>query len=79
MNANSPLDPDSLAERVTQLETLFTHLQRTLQDLNEAVIGQGKQFDVLASRLSQVADHVESMADNVTEKRNLLDEKPPHY
>jgi len=45
---------DALAERVTKLEELFTHLQRTVFELNQVLVEQGQRVDTLQARLDQL-------------------------
>lgn len=73
-------DPTSLiADRVTKLEELFTHLQRTLLELNEVVIECHRRTDLLEEKLSRLASAV---AEQVAGPERPFDpeaERPPHY
>jgi uncharacterized coiled-coil protein SlyX len=68
-----------LAERVTQLEVLFMHLQQTTQDLNQVLLAQSRQTDRLASQLTQLTADYRSLSPGPPQERNPLDERPPHY
>lgn len=68
-----------LTARVTELETLFTHVQRLVNELNEVLIQQTQRLDRLESRQQQIARQVETHDDKLSESRDALDEKPPHY
>ncbi|MCA9222417.1 MAG: SlyX family protein [Planctomycetales bacterium] len=66
-------------ERMAHLETLYLHLQRDYQALNEVVTEQTaalerltRRFDLLMNRLDQLESHVDDHRDPVAEK-------PPHY
>ena len=58
-------DPDvaqPLAGRVTELETLFTHLQRSVQDLDQVVLDQQKQIDALRGQLARLSRRLDQLA-----------------
>jgi len=65
--------------RLVQLEELFLHLQRTVQDLDGVVLAQQKSLDAMERRIAQLTAHVETVSRAVAEPRDALDEKPPHY
>jgi uncharacterized coiled-coil protein SlyX len=43
-----------LTGRVTELETLYLHLQRTVQQLDEVVVEQQKRVDTLQARVERL-------------------------
>lgn len=53
--AADPSERPDLAARLTELEMLFMHLQRTVQDLNDVVLHHGEQLDQLDRRLAALA------------------------
>ncbi len=65
--------------RVTDLEMLFTHLQRTLQELDQVVVGQQRQLDTLEQAIQRLARDTEELAEAPVEPLDLEDERPPHY
>ena len=65
--------------RLIALEELFTHLQRTVRDLDEVVIGQHKRLDQLDRRVARIERDLESLSRSLAEERSPLDERPPHY
>jgi uncharacterized coiled-coil protein SlyX len=67
---------EHLFRRVTELEMLFTHLQRTVQDLDKAILDQQKQIDGLRGELSRIMATLDQLAEMTVESR---DERPPHY
>ena len=69
----------ALEARVTELEMLFTHLQRTVQDLNEVVLDQKGQIERLEDRLDRVTVALETLSHQRTEHRSIEEERPPHY
>jgi uncharacterized coiled-coil protein SlyX len=78
MNSNDH-DRLALAERLTKLEELFTHLQQTVLDLNQVLIAQSRRVDALEAKLGQVAS---SVAERAAEPERPFDpeaERPPHY
>lgn len=79
MNSHDRVTADSIAERVTKLEELFTHLQRTVLDLNQVLIEHGQRVDAMQAKLAQLASAVE---ERVAEPARPFDpeaERPPHY
>jgi uncharacterized coiled-coil protein SlyX len=43
--------PDSLPDRLTNLEQLFTHLERQMALLHEAVLDKQRQIDLLEKQV----------------------------
>ncbi len=68
-----------LAERLTALEMVVTHLERTIHDLDEAVRAQGKQLDLVERKLAQLGLDVGALREGPQEAQTPEDEKPPHY
>ena len=79
MNPSDHSPDKPLESRLTELEALFTHLQRTVADLDEIILAQGKRLDETERRLQQLDQQVETLGETATEPRNPEDEKPPHY
>ena len=77
MNAASP--HDALASRVVELETLVTHLQRTLGELDQVVLAQQKQIETLTRQLAALRGQFAALVDPPEPPRNPEDERPPHY
>ncbi len=65
--------------RIVELETLYTHLQRTLGELDQAVLDQQRQIDTLSKRVSSLAGDLNRLAGSEPEVRKPEDERPPHY
>jgi uncharacterized coiled-coil protein SlyX len=65
--------------RIVELETLYTHLQRTLGELDQAVLDQQRQIDTLSKRVSLLAGDLNRLAGSEPEVRKPEDERPPHY
>jgi len=77
---NEPSDPlQLLAERVTELEALFTHLSRTLQELDGVVVEQQKQIAALERKLAAFGTELGIVRGAMTPELKPEDEKPPHY
>ena len=68
-----------LIERVTELESLFTYLQRMIQDLSQVVLDQQRQLDATERQLSRILRDVVSLSAGSVEPRPEREEKPPHY
>lgn len=69
-------DPET---RLTELEFVVTHLQRTIHDLNEVIIDQGKRIDTLQRETRLIASDIRQVRDSSREPRRAEDEIPPHY
>jgi uncharacterized coiled-coil protein SlyX len=65
--------------RIVELETLYTHLQRTLGELDQAVLDQQRQIDTLSKRINSLAGDLNRLAGSEPEVRKPEDERPPHY
>jgi len=79
MNAKTSPENDRLLARVVELETLFTHLQRTLGELDAVVLAQQKQIEAIEHRIGGLAADLGTLTDSIVEQRTPEDEKPPHY
>ncbi len=69
-------DPEA---RLTELEFVVTHLQRTIHDLNEVIIDQGKRIDTLQRETRLIASDIRQVRESSREPRRAEDEIPPHY
>jgi len=62
-------------ERVKELEIKVTYQERLLEELNQAVIEQGKELDGLRRKLALLTDRVKAHE----RPDEVPDEPPPHY
>lgn len=69
----------SLLRRTHELEERYTHLQRTVEDLNEVVIDQGRKIDQLERHMALYARQLGALSERVPEPRTLEEDRPPHY
>lgn len=72
-------DVQRLSARVAELEALFTHLQRTVGELDQVVLTQQRQIDQLERRLAALGSEVTTISGALADERTPEDEKPPHY
>ena len=65
-----------LAERLTRIESHFTHLEHLYEQLNQVVLDQSRQLAKLNSQQSRISETVESI-----ERERIKDTnpRPPHY
>ena len=77
--SGQPSFHDRQDQRIEELEFVVTHLQKTVEDLNTALLLQQKKIDILCRQLEQAKSDVRSMLGSDTSPRSLADEKPPHY
>ena len=66
-------------QRVTELEIQLAHTQRVVEQLNEVVTEQPKQLDRVMRSVTRFEEKLDDFKYKIEEKRDLLDEKPPHY
>ena len=58
-------NPDTnLPDRVTELEIQFTHLQRTIGDLDEVVRDQLKKLTLIDRRLETLSKRIDALAES---------------
>ena len=65
--------------RIVELETLYTHLQRTLGELDQVVLAQQRQIEALSNRVASLAGDLHRLSGSELEVRKPEDERPPHY
>ncbi len=65
--------------RVQELEYIVSHLQKTVDDLNEALLLQQRKLDSLSRQVEQAKSVVQSVLNADNTPRSLADDKPPHY
>ena len=70
---------DRQERRIQELEFVVTHLQKTVDDLNIAMLLQQKKVDIICRQLEQAKSDVRSMMGADNSPRSLADDKPPHY
>ncbi|HYW81482.1 MAG TPA: SlyX family protein [Thermoguttaceae bacterium] len=70
---------EALARRVTELEELSTHQERTVQQLNEVILQQERRLTETEAALKRVAEKVDTFSTSGDTPRSLEDERPPHY
>jgi uncharacterized coiled-coil protein SlyX len=67
------------SKRLIELEMLFTHLQKTVFDLDRVVIDQARRIDMLQREVKGLVSELRMMRDTSREVRRPEDEIPPHY
>jgi len=72
-------DLEALAARVTELEELSTHQERTVQQLNEVILQQERRLAETEAALKRLAEKFETLSTSADTPRSLEDERPPHY
>ncbi|MCP4714463.1 MAG: SlyX family protein [Deltaproteobacteria bacterium] len=64
--------------RLVEIETKIAYQENTLRELNEVVCNQQKQIDQLERTCNILLESVKALT-KVSEKREPINEKPPHY
>jgi len=65
-------------ERIIQLESIVSHLEHQLDQLNGVVRELHTQIELLEQSQQQFADRLETLAEE-PEERDPQQERPPHY
>lgn len=68
-----------LAERLTRLEELYMHLQRTMQELDGVAVASQKRLDALEGGLSRLARRLDVAIESLGSEERGEQERPPHY
>lgn len=68
-----------LPERLTELESLFTHLERTVHDLNGVVLEQQAQIEAFKREVARLGGQIADLAQSQPDERDPLAERPPHW
>lgn len=80
MSPEKPESIERLETRIIELEGLYTHQQKLIQDLNDVVIDQQRRLDQCESHAARLSARTESLLASLEETpRCLEDDKPPHY
>ena len=77
-SSDSPAEVRLLAERLTDLEMLYTHLQQDCETLNATILQQGEVITTLKLAVRELEDRLHQL----TGDRSLPDaatERPPQY
>jgi uncharacterized coiled-coil protein SlyX len=69
---------ERLADRVTELELINTHLERTVEQLNAALLDQSRQVQSMQLQLNKLSAWVEA-AGSSSQPFKPEEEIPPHY
>jgi len=72
-----PQPDDSM--RLTDLESRYAYLEKTISDLNEVVFEQQKMLDSLRTRMKQYEQTTDRLAAALEGPRSANEERPPHY
>lgn len=70
------MSPEEAAQRLDRLEASIAHLDRLADQLNEALVEQGRQLTRLNRRLEQLAEALQVRDDAASPPPQ---ERPPHY
>ena len=69
-----------VAGRVNELEALFTHLQRTVDELNQVVLAHQRKLDALEKSVAGLREALPAARDALEGSDWVDDEPPPpHY
>ncbi len=75
-----PTPPGNLPDRLNDLELLFTHLQRSVQDLDDVSLDREKRVSRLESQFKNLNTRLSNLGHALKQPpTDPKDEKPPHY
>jgi SlyX protein len=74
MEFNMSHEPSD-SSRLDALETLVTHQDRIIAELNDAITAQWRKIDALERQVAKLLDEVQ----NVGTPRDASEPPPPHY
>jgi len=66
-------------DRIETLESVITHLQKQVFELDGVVVLQQRKIDALERDVKRLAMNSQSMQDSLYERRTSEEERPPHY
>ena len=66
-------------ERITNLEMLLMHLQKTVQELDDVVRSQGARIEELTRDLKRLNLELGVYRESAIDERSAEEERPPHY
>ncbi len=69
---NSPND------RLIELESIVMHLQNDIEQMNNVILEQQREMESLNGRIQQLESRLDETGEG-PEKRDPLEERPPHY
>mgnify|MGYP000493821710 CR=1 FL=1 len=70
------MSTEDLTVQMQRLEANVSHLDRLVEQLNEALVGQGRQLTRLQKRVEQLGETLEARENPAS---SVPIERPPHY
>ena len=72
-------DPGNTSESRIAVESKIAFLERTVDDLNDVILAQGKSLDALEARLVKLEARLHGVQNAEGGEVDPLEESPPHY
>ena len=69
---------EELLSRLNGLESVLMHIQHDIEQLNEAILQQGRVVDAITKSMKQLDFRI-GMLEEEEEGPDSYQEKPPHY
>jgi uncharacterized coiled-coil protein SlyX len=69
----------SPGDRIERLESVITHLQKQVFELDSVVVIQQRTIDALQRDVKRLALNSQSIQDSLYDRRSPEEERPPHY
>lgn len=71
--------PESIHQRLTEVEIQLAHTQRTCEQLNEVVTQLSLDAVSRERLLKRMVDQIKDLKNKLEDPGSPADEKPPHY
>jgi uncharacterized coiled-coil protein SlyX len=68
-----------MPDRTVEIEMLLTHLQKTVQELDEVIRAQSVRIDTLERESKRLSVEFGSLRESAIEPPLPVEERPPHY
>jgi uncharacterized coiled-coil protein SlyX len=72
-------ETNQLEQRVVELEELFAHHERLVQQLNEVVVELRAELSIVQTQSFEQQARIRMLSENQESQGDPFDEKPPHY
>ncbi|MFT7669544.1 MAG: SlyX protein [Planctomycetota bacterium] len=66
--------------RIIELESKFIFMEKTMDDLNDVILDQGREIDSMQRRITELETRIAAKQEgDGAGEADPLEERPPHY
>ncbi|MEO1939923.1 SlyX family protein [Candidatus Thioglobus sp.] len=65
--------------KITELEEKFSHLDHSVEELNDVIFRQTQKIDKLEAMIKHLSTQLEQLNDEQKGDTQVIDDRPPHY